>query len=241
MVIFGNQDIAPATMDQLESNIKKSGVQCNVHTDGYVIDQSELKEGRSGDQVAIPTSGTSENIVNIYVTDGSGDSGSSRSNKRGDVNDHKTIKVDEDHKESLFTNTVDKITNNKNNENSENSGKANEGSNFLKWFIIIVILVAVGILGYMLYTWFTNRNSGSGNAKSPSIPSTNSSSVTNLTGAPPTTPSSGSPSSGDPSSGAPPTTPSSGAPTSVNTNQALLNAAVNMYENTAKKIQKTVK
>ena len=74
MVIFGNQDIKPATMNQLHNDIKKSGVQCNIHTDGSVIDPSELKEGKSDDQIAIPTSGTSENIVNIYVTDGSGSS-----------------------------------------------------------------------------------------------------------------------------------------------------------------------
>lgn len=112
MVIFGNRDIPSETMDEMQSKLRSGNVKCNVR--GNYAGGADLSEGRMGDDgVAVPVTGKSENIVNIYIDDNSsGGKKGGGSEKKGSKKKSSEIDEIEDEDEEDSTQELDTGDNN---------------------------------------------------------------------------------------------------------------------------------
>lgn len=150
MVIFGNRDIPSETMDEMQSKLRSGNVKCNVR--GDYAGGSDLSEGRIGDGVAVPVTGKSENIVNIYIDEDSlGKKGSKGSKKKeSKKKSKKSLAIDEIEDEDEENSTQELDTGN--NDNSE-------GRYYTKIFLIILaIVIFLIVIGLAIYYYKDKPN-----------------------------------------------------------------------------------
>jgi hypothetical protein len=159
MVIFGNRDIKSETMDEMQKNLNSGNVKCNVHND-YT---GAVKLGK--DDIAVPITGKSENIVNIYIDDNSINESKKSKKKKNKKRDTKDENEDEDDLEE----DEDDLEDEDEDEDNKKRGKKNNKKKYSKGkqlvLIGIGILCAIIIIGFVIgmYYFFKDRPGFMGN------------------------------------------------------------------------------